>query len=102
LTRTFQKHEAAVRAAEAAVAEESMLSKEALSKAQADFEKCEMKVFLVLLRTHSLLHALVCCHERSLWCTSPDTLTFIPTLTFATFTNHVLQLTKSKLSKNCR
>lgn len=35
----LQKHEAAVKAAEAAIIEESMLSKEALAKAQADFEK---------------------------------------------------------------
>ncbi len=39
LTRISQKHEAAVKAAEAAIIEESMLSKEALAKAQADFEK---------------------------------------------------------------
>jgi hypothetical protein len=44
LTRIFQKHEAAVKAAEAAIIEESMLSKEALAKAEAEFEKYEMKL----------------------------------------------------------
>jgi hypothetical protein len=39
VTRFVQKHETAVKAAEAAVIEESMLSKDALSQAQAEFEK---------------------------------------------------------------
>jgi hypothetical protein len=39
LTGIVQKHEAAAKAAEAAIIEESMLSKENLSQAQADFEK---------------------------------------------------------------
>ena len=39
VTRFVQKHETAVKAAEAAVIEESMLSKAALSQAQAEFEK---------------------------------------------------------------
>jgi hypothetical protein len=39
LTRIVQKHEASAKAAEAAIIEESMLSKENLSQAQAEFEK---------------------------------------------------------------
>jgi hypothetical protein len=39
LTCTVQKHEAAVKAAEAATIEESMISKDALSQAQAEFER---------------------------------------------------------------
>ena len=39
LTGIVQKHEAAAKAAEAAIIEESMLSKENLSQAQAEFEK---------------------------------------------------------------
>ena len=59
LTRIVQKYEASVKAADAVKIEEAMLSKDAMSQAQAEFDKYSNESQSFLPDTHPLLHAIV-------------------------------------------